>query len=69
MDAVSASPIYGKLVLGKEVLDTFAYHYKTRKKLPTSLFKKLLLTKNYNSGLALLRQIEFSLFDFLITCR
>ena len=50
----------------KEVLDTFAYHYKTKEKLPTSLFKKLLLTKNYNSGLALLRQIEFSLFDFLL---
>ena len=50
----------------KDVLDTFAFHYKTKKKLPNSLFKKLLATKNYNSGLALLRQIEFSLFDFLL---
>jgi oligopeptidase A len=50
----------------KDVLDTFAFHYKTNKKLPDVLFKKLLATKNYNTGLALLRQIEFSLFDFLL---
>ena len=50
----------------KDVLDTFAFHYKTNKKLPDSLFKKLLATKNYNTGLGLLRQIEFSLFDFLL---
>ena len=50
----------------KDVLDTFAFHYKTKKKLPNSLFKKLLATKNYNTGLALLRQVEFSLFDFLL---
>jgi len=50
----------------KKVLDTFAFHYETKQKLPTSLFKKLLATKNYNSGMALIRQIEFSLFDFLL---
>ena len=50
----------------KNVLDTFAFDYKTKKKLPSALFKKLLATKNYNTGLALLRQIEFSLFDFLL---
>jgi oligopeptidase A len=50
----------------KNVLDTFAFDYKTKKKLPCALFKKLLATKNYNTGLALLRQIEFSLFDFLL---
>jgi len=48
----------------KKVLDTFAFHYKTKQKLPSSLFKKLLATKNFNSGMALIRQIEFSLFDF-----
>ena len=50
----------------KDVLDTFAFHFETKKKLPDNLFKKLLATKNYNTGLALLRQIEFSLFDFLL---
>jgi oligopeptidase A len=48
------------------VLDTFAFHFETNKKLPNKLFKKLLATKNYNTGMALLRQIEFSLFDFLL---
>ncbi len=50
----------------KEVLDTFAFHYDLKTKLPNSLFKKLLATKNYNSGMALIRQIEFSLFDFIL---
>jgi len=50
----------------KDVLDTFAFHYKTNQKLPDILFKKLLATKNYNTGMALIRQIEFSLFDFIL---
>ena len=50
----------------KDVLDTFAFHFETNQKLPNKLFKKLLATKNYNTGMALLRQIEFSLFDFLL---
>ena len=50
----------------KKVLDTFAFHYETKQKLPNSLFKKLLATKNYNSGMSLIRQIEFSLFDFIL---
>jgi len=50
----------------KDVLDTFAFHFETNQKLPSKLFKKLLATKNYNTGMALLRQIEFSLFDFLL---
>ena len=50
----------------KKVLDTFAFHYETKQKLPNSLFKKLLATKNYNSGISLIRQIEFSLFDFIL---
>jgi len=50
----------------KEVLDTFAFHFEDKTKLPNSLFKKLLATKNYNSGMALIRQVEFSLFDFIL---
>ncbi len=50
----------------KKVLDTFAFHYQTKEKLPNILFEKLLSAKNYNSGIALIRQIEFSLFDFLL---
>ena len=50
----ASSQFMEKLVLGKEVLDTFAFHYDLKTKLPNSLFKKLLATKNYNSGMALI---------------
>ena len=48
----------------KEVLDTFAFHYETGEKIPTQLFNKLIKTKNFNTGLFNIRQIEFALFDF-----
>ncbi len=50
----------------KEVLDKFAFHYETKEKLPNNLFSKLKKTKNYNSGIQTLRQVEFSLYDFLV---
>ena len=63
-----AKSVYGKLVLGKRVLDTFAFHYETGEKIPTQLFNKLIKTKNFNTGLFNIRQIEFALFDFGHTC-
>ena len=48
----------------KEVLDTFAFHYETGEKIPKQLFNKLIKTKNFNTGLFNIRQIEFALFDF-----
>lgn len=39
-------------------------HYQTLKPLPKDLFNKLLATKNFHSGMAMLRQLEFALFDF-----
>jgi oligopeptidase A len=47
----------------KEALQLFARHYKTGDALPDDLFKKMLLAKNFQSALQMLRQIEFSLFD------
>lgn len=47
-------------------LEDFSSHYKTGEKLPKELFDKMLNSKNYNSGLATIRQMEFSLFDFLL---
>jgi oligopeptidase A len=38
----------------------------TNGKLPRALFDKMLAAKNFQSGLATLRQIEFSLFDMLM---
>jgi oligopeptidase A len=34
--------------------------------MPSVLFQKMLAAKNYQSGLATLRQVEFSLFDMLL---
>ncbi len=46
-----------------DVLRPMTRHYKTGKPLPKSLFDKMLAAKNFHSGLQMLRQIEFSLFD------
>ncbi|HIP76419.1 MAG TPA: oligopeptidase A [Psychromonas hadalis] len=39
-------------------------HIETGEPLPSELLDKMLAAKNYNSALAMARQIEFSLFDF-----
>ncbi|SEK20609.1 oligopeptidase A [Atopomonas hussainii] len=39
-------------------------HYETGEALPQSLLDKMLAAKNFHSGLMMLRQLEFSLFDF-----
>ncbi len=41
----------------------FAEHYRTKTPLPDKLFNNLLSARNFQSGLQLLRQIEFALFD------
>ena len=46
-----------------EVLQDLTRHAETGKKLPRTLFDKMLAAKNFQSGLQTLRQIEFSLFD------
>ncbi|MDX8387279.1 MAG: M3 family metallopeptidase [Ghiorsea sp.] len=50
----------------REVLDLFAKHYETGEPLPEDKFQKMTAAKNYHSGLQMLRQIEFSLFDLLL---
>lgn len=50
----------------KESLDLVACHYKTKEPLPDELFKKLVAAKNFQTGMAMVRQLEFSLFDFRI---
>jgi oligopeptidase A len=47
----------------KEALKIFAKHYQTGETLPDDLFNKMTAAKNFQSGLQMLRQIEFSLFD------
>lgn len=50
----------------REVVDLFARHYETGEILPDDLFDKMIAAKNFQSGMQMLRQIEFSLFDMLL---
>ena len=47
-----------------EVLKLFAKHYKTGEVLPDTMINKLVSSKNFLSALGMLRQLEFSIFDF-----
>ncbi len=48
------------------VLKYMTAHVETGEPLPRPLFDKMLAAKNFQSGLATLRQIEFALFDMLL---
>ena len=49
-----------------QVLKLFAKHYQTGEVLSDAMIAKLIRAKNFQSGLFMLRQLEFSLFDFLL---
>ncbi len=46
-----------------DVLSDMSAHSQTGESLPHALFDKMLAAKNFQSGLQMLRQIEFSLYD------
>jgi oligopeptidase A len=48
------------------VLEHMTAHVATGEPLPRALFDKMLAARNFQSGLATLRQIEFALFDMLL---
>ena len=48
----------------KPILKRFAFHYETAKPMSEELLNKINDTKNYQAALGILRQVEFSLFDF-----
>ncbi len=50
----------------QESLNLMAKHYQTGETLPDELFAKMNAAKNFQSGLQMLRQVEFSLFDFTL---
>jgi oligopeptidase A len=50
----------------KEALALLSAHYQTGESLPEHLLSNLLAAKNFQAGMVMLRQIEFSLFDFRI---
>ncbi|MEH6569483.1 MAG: oligopeptidase A [Halioglobus sp.] len=48
----------------EEALAFISGHYKSGEPLPQPLLEKMLAAKNFQSAMMMLRQIEFSLFDF-----
>ena len=50
----------------KEALNLISAHYQTGEVLPDALFEKMLAAKNFQAGMLMVRQLEFSLFDFKI---
>jgi len=48
----------------KEVLKLFAKHHETDEVLSDTAINRLIKAKNFQSSLALVRQVEFALFDF-----
>ena len=47
-----------------EGLELISGHYQTGEALPQDLLEKMLAAKNFQSGMMMVRQLEFSLFDF-----
>jgi oligopeptidase A len=48
----------------KEALGLISGHYQTGEPLPDALYDKMLAAKNFQAGMMMVRQLEFSLFDF-----
>jgi oligopeptidase A len=53
-----------KFAYEKAILKRFGFHYETGKPIPKALMEKIKETKNFQAALGILRQVEFSLFDF-----
>lgn len=50
----------------KKILQNFAYHYQSGEPMSETLLDKIKDTKNYEAAMGILRQVEFSLFDFYL---
>ncbi|NQZ53468.1 MAG: oligopeptidase A [Piscirickettsiaceae bacterium] len=48
----------------REALDLISGHFETGEVLPQDLFDKMIAARNFQSAMMMVRQIEFSLFDF-----
>ena len=48
----------------REALDLISGHYETGEALPESLFGKMQAARNFQSGMQMVRQLEFAMFDF-----
>ncbi len=50
----------------REALDLFAHHHETGEPLPADLFERLRAARQFQAGMQMVRQLEFSLFDLLL---
>ena len=57
------SQFFEQWVWDKQVLGLLGKHYKTGKKIPDELVEKMLSAKNFLSGMSVVAQIVFGLFD------
>jgi len=48
----------------RDALDLISGHYETGEVLPQDLFDKMVAARNFQSAMIMVRQLEFSLFDF-----
>ena len=49
-----------------EVIQNMTEHIKSKETMPKNMFDKLIQSKNFQSGMQTVRQVEFALFDMLI---
>jgi oligopeptidase A len=48
----------------REAVDLISGHYETGDKLPDELYNKMYAARNFQAGMQMVRQLEFSMFDF-----
>ncbi len=48
----------------REAVDLIAAHYQSGEPLPDALYSRMMAAKNFHAGMQMVRQLEFSLFDF-----
>ncbi|HEB94009.1 MAG TPA: oligopeptidase A [Gammaproteobacteria bacterium] len=48
----------------REAVDLIAAHYQSGEPLPDTLYSRMMAAKNFHAGMQMVRQLEFSLFDF-----
>lgn len=50
----------------REALDLLARHYQTGESIPEDLYQRMIAAKNFQAAMLMVRQLEFSLFDFRV---
>lgn len=48
----------------REALDLISGHFETDEPIPEEMYRKMVAARNFQSGMQMVRQLEFSLFDF-----